>query len=330
MEERVIKNAVQDYFAGQATPLQKKAIELWLKDPDNHEQYYQWIHDWESSHLQAHSAWEAAFDRTQRKVEQDMPEKEQAGNTLKITWWGNRYRMIAAILIFAIAGALIFFTKDLIFYQTISAAFGETKQFTLPDGSKVTLNSNSSLRIPRFGFNQGSRLVELSGEADFEIRHMLNHRRFVVITSRGLNVEVLGTQFTVFDRPRRSQVTLRTGKVALQVHKGSQAPAIIMKPGDLVIVDNRGKLSQSHTPTPERYASWKDRQITLDRTSLEEIAATLEEIYGFQVEVKGPDLTGRTATGLLPTRNPDTALELIAVLFDINFTRHDNKVIFRD
>lgn len=321
-----------DYLAGQATPLQKKAIEEWLKDSLNHEQYYQWLHDWELSHLQARASWQQAFDRTQRQVGQAMPEVTPFRTISKSSRWWNQYpyQMIAAIFLLTLLGISLYGTRDFIFYKTVKTSYSETRLLTLEDGSQVTLNANSSLRFPRFGFGKGTRLVELSGEADFQIQHLPHHQRFLVVTPTGLHVTVLGTQFTVFARPRRSQVTLRTGKVALQMSQTPKSPAIIMKPGDLVEVNPTGTLKKSHTRTPEHYASWKIHQITLDRTSLREIAAILEESYGFQVELKDPELANRTATGLLPAQNADVALELIADLFDINFTHHENKIIFKD
>lgn len=331
MEEIVIKNAALDYFAGRATPLQKKAIEDWLREPMNHEQYYQWLHEWEINHLQATSSWEKAFNRTQHHIEQDRKVVGTVRSVSVIGWWKHyTFRIVAAIVLFTLFGLFVYKTRDFIFYQTIGTTYGETRKITLSDGSQVTLNANSSLRYPRFGFGKGTRQVELAGEADFEIKHTPKHQRFIVSTATGMTITVLGTEFTVFARPRRSQVILRTGKVALQTHSITKALPIVMKPGDMVAINGVGKLSRTHTAKPERYSSWKNHLIVLERTSLQEIAVMLEETYGFQVELKGPDLANRTATGSLPVQNADVALELIADLFDINFVHHENKVIFKD
>jgi ferric-dicitrate binding protein FerR (iron transport regulator) len=151
-----------------------------------------------------------------------------------------------------------------------------------------------------------------------------------VLTPEGLQVTVLGTQFTVFSRQRRSQITLRTGKVALKMSRMPQEPAIIMKAGDLVMMDNVGKVTRTHTANPEIQSSWKQKRIMLERTSLKEIASILQETYGFQVDIKDPELANRTATGSFPARNADEVLEMITELFDINFTRLENKIVFKD
>ena len=53
-------------------------------------------------------------------------------------------------------------------YNILSTPNGGQYQLTLPDGTKVWLNSSSSLHFPT-DFNTGERIVKLSGEAYFEV-----------------------------------------------------------------------------------------------------------------------------------------------------------------
>ncbi len=332
MEDIIVKKVVFDYFSGDTSPLQKKAIEAWLQDTGNHEQYYQWLHEWESTNLQATASWQDAFARTQAQVNQEVSENSPfLSVAYNRSWWSfSNQKMVAAIVLITLVGASLFGLKDRIFYKTIQVGYGQIEQVKLTDGSVVTLNANSSIRFPRFGFGDGTRTVELAGEADFQVQHSPQNQHFVVLTPKGLQVTVLGTQFTVFARQRRSQITLRTGKVSLQMSQTPKAPSIIMKPGDLVTLDKSGKLTRAHTANPEVQSAWKEQRITLERTSLKEIASILQENYGFQVEIKDPELAYRTATGSFPAHNADEVLEMITELFDINFTRQNNKIVFKD
>lgn len=332
MEDIIAKNVLFDYFGGHTTPLQKKAIETWLQNQANHEQYYQWLHEWELTHLQAITSWQEAFLRTQARVNQATPTTSPfvAIATNRSWWSGYGPRMVAAILLLTLFGAVLFGLKSSALYKTIQVGYGQTQQVKLSDGSVVTLNANTLLRYPRFGFGDGTRTVYLTGEASFNVQHTPQHQRFIVNTPKGIQVIVLGTEFTVFARPRCSQITLLTGKVALRMAHAPQAPAIIMKPGDLVAVDPFGKLIRGHTKTPEVQTAWKQQRITLERTSLKEIADIIQENYGFEVEIKGTELAGRTATGSFPAHNIDEVLDMITELFAINFTRQNNKIVFKD
>ena len=84
-------------------------------------------------------------------------------------------------------------------YNTVATARGNQYQIVLSDGSRVWLNSGSSLRYP-VTFKGDSRTVHLAGEAYFEVatRPMRNGDRqpFRVITA-DQSIEVLGTEFNV-------------------------------------------------------------------------------------------------------------------------------------
>lgn len=333
MEDIIVKNVLFDYFCGHTTPLQKKVIEAWLQNQANHEQYYQWLHEWETTHLQATTSWKEAFLRTQALVNQEIPATNSpfVAITSDRSWWaGYGPKMVAAILLLTLFGSGLFGLRGYLLYKTIQVGYGQTQQVKLTDGSMVTLNANSSLRYPRFGFGHGIRTVYLTGEAAFKVQHAPQHQRFVVNTPKGLQVTVLGTEFTVFARQRRSQIMLLTGKVALRMSHTPHAPTIVMKPGDLVTLDPFGKLTRRHTKTPEVQLAWKQQRINLDRTSLKEIAAIIHENYGFDVEIKDAELASRTATGSFPAHNIDEVLDMITELFAINFTRQNNKIVFKD
>jgi ferric-dicitrate binding protein FerR (iron transport regulator) len=103
---------------------------------------------------------------------------------------------------------------------------GVQKQFVLADGSKVWLNAASTLKYPT-RFAGPERLVELSGEAFFEVAAGAEHPFRVLI--RNAEVEVLGTGFNVeaYDDEPVSRTTLIEGAVRV----GSGAESVILKPG---------------------------------------------------------------------------------------------------
>ena len=117
----------------------------------------------------------------------------------------------------------VYFSKKLFCIPRYKTAFGETRTVTLTDGSQVTLNANSSLRVPRFGFGKRTRDVTLLGEADFSIKHLPDDQRFVVQTDKNFEVVVLGTEFLVNTREKGTKVVLNKGKVRLLYQEGRTA-----------------------------------------------------------------------------------------------------------
>ena len=105
--------------------------------------------------------------------------------------------MAAAVALLLLTTGLWTF-RNVLIYKTYHTASGETKTFVLVDGSQVTLNTLSSLRVPRWGFGSSSREVFLDGEAAFSVRHTPDGRKFIVKTQKDFEVVVLGTEFSVF------------------------------------------------------------------------------------------------------------------------------------
>ncbi|MEZ0607786.1 FecR family protein [Fibrella sp. WM1] len=345
MQDLVNKAVLFDYFSGRVSPLQKKSVEDWLAKPDNRDVYYHWLHEWEQGHLQLSVEWEPMYAKTMQRIDNASLEGEQETASQVKPWtirragWEIKRRglLAASVALVLLAGGWRF--RDTLLYQTVQTGFGETRSLTLPDGSAVTLNANSALRYPRFGFGQWTlvsdeahrnpRTVELTGEADFSVRHLPNHQRFVVVTPKGLNVTVLGTQFTVFSRDRATRVALRSGRVQLTTQQETDPP-LMMQPGDLVTLNRQGKLDLTRTAHPEAMASWKDHRFDFEQTSLREIAEMLHDNYGLTVTLDNVQLGNRTISGSFTAKNANELLQLIAQLLQINYIRDNDRVSFTE
>jgi transmembrane sensor len=349
MEDLVNKAVVFDYFSGRVSPLQKKSVEDWLAELSNRELYYQWLHEWEMNRLQTTVNWQLVYEKTAQRINETTPagidqKPPPTGWTIRRPgrWMGRNGLLAASVALVLLTGGWLF--RDTLLYRTVRTSFGETRSLTLPDGSLVTLNANSSLRYARwFGLSidvggwtlaadaarEHPRRVELSGEADFSIRHTPSHQRFIVVTPKGLNVTVLGTQFTVFSRERATRVALRSGRVQLTTRLHTQPP-LIMQPGDLATLNRQGRLALTRTQHPEYMASWKDHRFDFAQTSLREIADLLHDNYGLAVTIDSQQLASRTISGSFTARNANELLQLIAQLLQINYIRENDRVSFTE
>ena len=112
-----------------------------------------------------------------------------------------------------------------------------TTTVDLPDGSKVYLNSESSLIYPS-SFSGEKRNVQLKGEAFFEVQKDPEHR-FIVSGPCQTQIEVLGTSFNVeaFERDSFISTTLVEGKVRFAYQKNQKLATVEMKPGQKLLYD---------------------------------------------------------------------------------------------
>lgn len=131
-------------------------------------------------------------------------------------------------------------SEQAVAYNILETPRGRQFSVQLPDGSKVWLNSGSTLRYPA-AFTGKERLVELTGEAYFEVKH--NARMPFRVKAGGSIIEDLGTEFNVSayaDEPSL-KVSLLQGKVSLQSssNHGPNSSATELNPGQ------QGKISKS-------------------------------------------------------------------------------------
>jgi len=169
-------------------------------------------------------------------------------------------------------------------YNTLKVPRLGEYQIVLSDGTKVWINSESELKYP-VQFNQKERVVELSGEAYFDVKSDPNHP-FIVKTN-GVYTKVLGTEFNVSSYPKEElNVTLVEGSVALQ--QTHIAETIILKPGE----NANQKLGEDDITVSKvdvnKFIAWRNGYFYFQRERLEDILLKLERWYDFKVFYQNP------------------------------------------
>jgi len=213
-------------------------------------------------------------------------------------------------------------------FQSFATDFGETRTIDLPDHSQIILNANSKVKITE-GFYE-NREVWLEGEAFFKISKKDNQQNFVVYAN-GVNVEVLGTQFSVNNRRNKTQVVLNSGKVKLYpAHPVAYEDTVYMKPGELVeIISSNNQITQKQVD-PEVYNSWRNKILIFKQTPFTDIAQVIEDTYGYQVIFKSSELTKRKFTGTSPNDNINVLLEKLQMLYEVKIKVEEDKIIFEN
>lgn len=336
MNEEITRQKLFDYFAGKATALEKKQIDEWSRDAAHREQFFDWLDEWEHAHLQYTSDQPTALDRYRNFLYADRPHPDYRPADSPVRPSGlfsRRSGLVWAIAAsVAVVAVLLGFREQLI-TQTYTTAYGETRTLTLPDGSRVTLNANSSLRLPRFGFGNGrldntNRTVRLTGEALFSVQHTPTAQRFVVETDNGPEVIVLGTEFTVFARPRGTRIVLNRGQVEVHYQQpDNQLRQVTMQPGDLVTLSPKGEIRRQGQLRPSARPAWADHRFVFNETPLTEVAAMLSENYGLSIDIADPQTGRLTLSGAYPAQTPDELVRIIAEVLNIRLYRQADKFI---
>lgn len=168
-------------------------------------------------------------------------------------------------------------TSEKLAYNKVNVPRGGEYQLTLSDGSKVQLNSMSSIRFP-VQFAQDCRLVELEGEAYFEVSK--TGQPFIVQT-KGMKIEVLGTTFNISAYANEEyQTTLVSGSVKVQTENGSNR---ILKPSEQACITLGSNQINVRNVDTAFYTSWIHGKINFKDQRLDDIMKTLARWYDMDV-----------------------------------------------
>jgi transmembrane sensor len=211
-------------------------------------------------------------------------------------------------------------------YNTLSTAYGQTYALVLSDGTKVWLNAGSSLRYPVV-FNNKERVVEISGEAYFEVakqtRRSGGRLPFRVKMGDSREVEVLGTHFNInaYNNEPVIKTTLLEGKIS--VRNGKQQKILITGQQASYLKDSITVMSGVDA---EQAVAWKDGLFVFDNYDLQTIMRYIERWYNIKVEID-PDFPNDIYNGTI-ARNSQLSDVLKALKFtsEVNY-RLDGRVL---
>ncbi|HTI94159.1 MAG TPA: FecR domain-containing protein [Puia sp.] len=170
-------------------------------------------------------------------------------------------------------------------YNLLTTPRGGQYQLQLPDGSRVWLNAATSLRYPT-SFTGGDRVVELKGEAYFEIAADAKKPFKVKVLKGGaletepLQVEVLGTHFNIMDYDEEPAIRTTLLEGLVRVSKGGHT--VLVRPGEQARLSGSDELRVMAADTEEAIA-WKDGMFRFKDAGIGEVMRQLARWYDVEV-----------------------------------------------
>ncbi|MCC9166615.1 FecR family protein [Pontibacter harenae] len=249
--------------------------------------------------------------------------KEQAKKSVYL-WKSNLFAAAAMAVILLSIMALFLYTLQSEKTEYVTN-YGERRSIELPDGSKVVLNANSKLAVPNKWPHDKPREVQL--EVYFTVRHKHNHQKFIVHTSAGNEVEVLGTEFNVSDRGNKEQVVLTSGELTFKIANSRENRRIKLNPSELVeVMETTDRVVKKDVRT-EKFTSWKDNKVIFDATPLRDIATLLEHDYGYEVVLKDEKISNYKITAQFVERSLNKILTTLSDILGVKVKKTEQQII---
>ena len=167
-------------------------------------------------------------------------------------------------------------------FATLTTPRAGQYQLTLPDGTNVWLNAESSIRYPT-RFTADKREVETSGEVYFEVAHDLT-KPFIVETP-SQRIEVLGTEFNINSYSDHSNTATTLVSGSIKLHSNIDNTSEILEPGQQAILGNNGIKVVPTDIAP--FVAWKNGEFRFKATPIYEVLHQIERWYDIDVVYDG-------------------------------------------
>jgi transmembrane sensor len=251
-------------------------------------------------------------------------EKSEAREPRRFRMSGRRVfgvSVAAACLAAAVVG-WIAWPRQETSYRT---AIGGMTAISMKDGSTVTLNTNSDIRV---ALSETERRVDLEqGEAFFEVAK--DPKRPFVVRVGDRRVIAVGTKFSVRRESNHVRVIVTEGRVRVE-HSEPQHPAEIalVSAGGVAVAGAAGVLVQDKSLSDaEERLSWRDGIVVFRETLLSDAVAEFNRYNSRQILIEDPTLGSMRIGGHFRTRNAEGFVRLLADAFPIRVEENDSQIV---
>ena len=221
-----------------------------------------------------------------------------AGRRISLRRVAFRVAAAAAVVVLLLAGSLttVSLSRRLAQPVTVITHLGERSQVVLPDGTKVWLNSASSVEYVAPFFSR-ERRVKMDGEAYFEVRH--DSQAPFIVSSNGLDIKVLGTRFNIRndDNDHRVTTVLLEGAV-LAYASGNESGGVRLRPSQQLVFDTEtGSMRLQNDPAADKSINWIDGRFCFEHNTFSEIVAELKRYYNVDIRFMDESLRSERFSG---------------------------------
>jgi ferric-dicitrate binding protein FerR (iron transport regulator) len=280
---------LQRYIEGDASQEEKEAMAEWLDADEKNKQEF----------LALRRIYDASlWNETGETTEEPTHQKKKLRFVYELL-------KVAAVFILAIGAYHLFYavhpTKQeapAVSMQTVYAPEGQRTEILLADGTKVWLNTHTSLTFPN-QFSATERRVELNGEAYFEVTR--DESKQFIVAAKGYQIKVLGTEFNVKAYLQDDIFETALLKGSVEVSSDQTGEKIVLTPNRMAYAVN-GRLRESELRHSEHFL-WKEGIIAFENESVEDIFEIIQHYFDIKIEIRNRSILKDRYTGKFRTKD---------------------------
>lgn len=237
---------------------------------------------------------------------------------------------VAAGAVIVVLGGLYAASVQLNSAGRHATSVGAIDTVRLPDGSSVTLNTDSRIRV---AYDERERRVELDrGEAFFQVGK--DSRRPFVVVAGERRVVAIGTQFSVRREEGDVRVAVAQGLVRVERPDGSSpdpaTPQVLLSAGSVAQTAKAGVLVKDHAVAEvDQLLSWRQGYVAFRETALADAVAEFNRYNRRKIVIRDPAIAGIRVGGNFRPTNTQAFLWMLQNGFPIDVEESAGEVILK-
>lgn len=353
------------YLKKDISEFEKKELFKWVYGKYENEKLFYHLKDiWETAQYEnitldadTNTEWEKLVLETIKKESEHFHEKKITIHKI------YKAIQIAAIVIvtFGIGFFVQKYIPDEISYASINVPYGAKSELELPDGSKVWVNSGSTLKYPT---DLSGKEVDLflDGEAFFDI--VKNPKRKLNVKTSTINIQVHGTTFNVksYNDDNLVETTLLEGSISITGKVGDKVikEPIYLNPNEqailtksysnvrIVVESKKSKNSEGFNEPKsdikeifpkiqpklqinegidvESFVMWKYNMLVFKNERFEDLAKKLERWYNVEISINDTELKNTRYTGTFEKETIEQAIKALSLSLPFKYKINKNKI----
>lgn len=303
---------LQKYISGNATKAEKQSVTEWIQESKENMCEY----------MAQRKLYDIALWRTQPVI----TEKKQVKKKFILRTFWIETAKIAAIFAIILLGTNYWFGKSKAkqneSLQSVHVPAGQRAQLMLADGTKVWLNSLSTLTFPG-NFSGDIRNVKLEGEGYFVVTK--NAKQPFIVETNKCNVKVLGTEFNVMAYETDSiwETALLEGTVEI-LSTGTVMEGMNLEPNTMATLKGN-KLTKGRIKEPDHFL-WREGLICFNNVSVKDMLEKLKLYYGVDIIVNNTGILNNRYTGKFRTSDGiEHVLKVLRLNNKFTYKKDDDK-----
>lgn len=193
--------------------------------------------------------------------------------------------------------------------------------YSLPDGSKVTLNRYSDFFYDE---NFTDRIVTVHGEAFFEVKSDEAHPLIVYGNRSRIQVSATSFELRSYSDEIYDEVNVKKGKISIESRNEKSKKAIILAGYKVSISDT---IVRKEAIVDDNFDAWKTEKIVFHDTGLKEVFSTLENYYQISIATNSPKILNCRFTGVFEKSEINEILQVLSVSFDLSYNENSKNYI---